>query len=75
LINLPPKKSGECDDCHVALAQREDDKEETIRKRFNTFLEKTQPLIDYYKKKNILTEVNATDNAPETLGAVMAYLK
>jgi adenylate kinase len=74
LINLPPKKSGECDDCHVKLTQREDDKEETIRKRFNTFLEKTQPLIDYYKKKNILTEVNATDNAPETLAAVMALL-
>lgn len=73
-INVPPKKEGVCDTCGGELIQREDDKEETIRKRFTTFLEKTQPLMDYYSKKGLLSEVRATDNPQETLDAVLAKL-
>lgn len=75
LINMPPKKAGVCDYCGGELIKREDDNEETIRKRFQTFLDKTQPLIDYYKKKGLLIEVNSHDNAQETFQEVMSYIK
>jgi adenylate kinase len=74
LLNLPPKQKGVCDVCGGALIQREDDKEETIRKRFATFLEKTQPLIDFYKKQNLLTEIKADDDPQKTLAVVLGYL-
>ncbi|MDR2428566.1 MAG: adenylate kinase [Candidatus Margulisbacteria bacterium] len=74
LLNLPPKQKDVCDICGGALIQREDDKEETIRKRFATFLEKTQPLIDFYQKQNLLTEIQADDDPQKTLGIVLKYL-
>jgi adenylate kinase len=75
LINLPPKKAGICDVCSGPLIQREDDKEETIRKRFSTFLEKTQPLIDYYNKKGLLIEIKAGKTPQEMLKIVLEKLK
>ncbi|GBR72356.1 adenylate kinase [Candidatus Termititenax spirochaetophilus] len=75
LINLPPKKSGICDDCGGDLIQREDDREETIRKRFATFLEKTQPLIDFYDRKKLLLPINAGNNPQETLRIALADLE
>ncbi|GBR75824.1 adenylate kinase [Candidatus Termititenax persephonae] len=74
LINLPPRQAGICDVCGGVLRQREDDKEETIRKRFATFLEKTQPLIDFYQNKNLLVEVQASDDPQVALNFVLKYL-
>lgn len=54
----PPKQNGKCDTCGGELIQREDDKEETIKKRFRVYQEQTAPLIKYYKQKGILKEVN-----------------
>lgn len=51
---VPPKKVGVCDDDGTTLIQREDDKPETIAKRYDTFLAKTSPLIEYYSKKGLL---------------------
>jgi len=53
-VSLPSKKLGICDDDGAKLIQREDDKPETIAKRYDTFLEKTSPLIEYYEKKGLL---------------------
>lgn len=53
-LTVPPKKNGVCDNDGDKLMQRDDDRLETVGKRFDTFLEKTAPLIDYYKKKGIL---------------------
>jgi len=53
-VRLSAKKPGICDDDGTALTQRDDDKAEVVAKRFDTFLEKTSPLIDYYKQKGIL---------------------
>jgi adenylate kinase len=48
-------KSGKCPNCHSSdLLQREDDKEDTVRKRQKTFLEQTSPLIDFYREKKML---------------------
>lgn len=54
----PPKKTGICDVCQKPLFQREDDKPETVRKRLKVYHEKTTPLIDYYKEKDKLININ-----------------
>lgn len=53
----PTKKPGICDRCGGQLYQRDDDKEETIRKRIQVYEEQTAPLIDYYNKSGKLVEV------------------
>jgi len=61
---LPPKSEGKCDNCNSKLIQREDDKPEAIKKRLIVYKQQTEPLIEYYKKKKILVEVNA-EQIPE----------
>lgn len=58
----PPKVAGVCDVDGTKLIQREDDKEETIRKRLEVYETQTMPLIAYYRDAKILTEIdgNAT---------------
>jgi len=58
VVNIPPKEAGVCDRCGGELYQRDDDQEETIRKRIQVYLEQTAPLLDYYKKSGQLTEVS-----------------
>jgi len=53
----PPKKEGVCDKCGGPLFQRDDDKEETIKKRLDVYQQQTAPLIDYYSKKKIMKTV------------------
>lgn len=60
LIYNPPKKPGVCDKCGGELYQRDDDKEETVRERYRVYKKNTEPLIDYYKKKGILYDVDGT---------------
>lgn len=53
-----PQKDGICDKCGSELFQRDDDKEETIKKRLEVYNAQTAPLIDYYGRKNILKSVD-----------------
>lgn len=57
--NIPPKVEGICDVCNGKLIQREDDKPESIKKRLDVYKEQTAPLIDYYKEKGLLAEIDA----------------
>lgn len=56
----PPKQEGICDVCGKELVQREDDKEETVKKRLNVYHEQTQPLIDYYSNQGVLVDIDGT---------------
>lgn len=58
--NMPPKAEGVCDTCGEHLVLREDDKPETVQKRLEVYHEQTQPLIDYYEKKDALLTVDGT---------------
>lgn len=60
----PPKVVGIDDQTGEALIQREDDVPHVVKKRFETFLEKTQPLFDFYRKRKIFFEVDAP-SSPE----------
>ena len=69
-----PKKEGICDKCGGTLFQRDDDKEETIKKRLEVYSSQTAPLIDYYKNKGILKTVKGTGNIDEIFRSVLNAL-
>ncbi len=54
----PPKESGICDEDGGELYQREDDKPETVRQRLAVYQAQTSPLIEFYRARGILHEVN-----------------
>lgn len=56
----PTKIENVCDVCSGETVLREDDKPETVNRRLEIYHKQTQPLIDYYKKQNILIEVDGT---------------
>jgi adenylate kinase len=55
-----PKRAGVCDACGGALAQREDDREDVIRKRLVVYGQQTAPLAAWYAKKGLLREVDGS---------------
>ncbi|MCM8765883.1 MAG: adenylate kinase [Candidatus Omnitrophica bacterium] len=65
LKNMPPKEEGVCDKCGGELSQREDDQEETVRKRIDVYLKQTAELIEFYKSKGILRTLDANRDAQE----------
>src|SRR5574338_198249 len=56
----PPKVAGVCDVDGTALIQRDDDKAETVERRIRVYMEQTSPLIEYYRQKGLLVEVDGT---------------
>lgn len=70
----PPKNAGICDKCGGELYQRDDDKEDTVVKRLKEYEEKTQPLVDYYKKQNILKTVNGSRTVEEVFEDISKIL-
>jgi adenylate kinase len=65
LEHHPPKKDEVCDVDGEPLEQREDDREETIRKRQQVYREQTAPLIDYYDERDILHRFDGTRSPTE----------
>lgn len=58
----PPKQEGVCDKCGSPVVQREDETEEAISHRLETYNEKTAPLIGFYEKEGLLVNINATSS-------------
>jgi adenylate kinase len=56
----PPIIEGKCDVCGSDIIQRKDDEENTVRNRLEIYDKQTQPLINYYKDKNLLSVVDGT---------------
>ena len=61
--DLPPTVKGVCDSCGGALFQREDDSEETIKKRLAVYKKETQPLLSFYEQKGILKMISILPNS------------
>ena len=64
---MKPQKEGVCDSCASPLIARPDDAEEAIKKRLDAYNKQTQPLIDYYKNKDLLTCIDARPSTAEIL--------
>ena len=71
---VPPKQEGRCDECGAALVQRSDDKRETVESRLMVYEEQTSPLIDYYKEKDVLAELDGTGSVEDVQGRLLALL-
>lgn len=69
--NPPKKEAGKCDLCGSPLIQRSDDTPEAISRRLELYHKDTQPLIDFYRDKGILVEVNG-DQSIEQVEADIA---
>lgn len=74
LVYQPPKEEGKCDYCGGELYQRDDDKEETVRDRYNVYREQTEPLIEYYSKQDLVKNVDGTKDIDEVTKDVMDIL-
>jgi len=61
IANKPAKNPGICDHCGGEIYQRDDDTEETVRKRLEVYQEQTEPLIDYYRKCGKLKTFNGEE--------------
>ena len=58
----PPTEDGKCKKCGSPVVQRDDETEEAIKKRLDTYNEKTAPLIDFYRNEGILLSIAATSS-------------
>ncbi len=58
LTNMPPKSQGRCDSCSGELNQRKDDNPETIKKRWQVFVDEGKNILDFYKHKGKLASVD-----------------
>ncbi len=65
LVNMPPKKDSLCDRCAVALFQRPDDNEETVRNRLRVYLKESQAVLDHYKRQGKLEDVSGDLDAED----------
>lgn len=71
----PPKVDGVCDECSGELYQRDDDREETMRKRLEVYEQQTSPLIAYYKDKSVLRSVEGIGSIEEIQQMIVSILQ
>jgi len=71
----PPKQEGVCDKCGGELFQRDDDREETIRKRLDVYEAQTAPLIAYYRNRGILKAIPGVGTIQEIFSKVCDTLE
>jgi adenylate kinase len=70
----PAKETGRCDRCSGELYQRDDDREEMIGARLNVYEKQTAPLVDYYKTKGLLREIDGTGEVEEVQDRIVEAL-
>lgn len=75
IVFNPTKAEGVCDSCGGQLILRDDDKPETVKNRLKVYHEQTQPLIEYYTKKNILKSVDGTQDMSKVFDSIVAILE
>jgi len=70
----PPRQAGRCDRDGTALVQRDDDREETVRRRLEEYSAKTEPLKRYYREKGLVAEVGGVGSPESILAATRKAL-
>ncbi|WP_197024139.1 adenylate kinase [Nocardiopsis sp. CNT312] len=70
-----PAVEGVCDTDGVALYQRQDDREDTIRHRLEVYRKQTAPLVDFYASQGLLSAISATGSVGEVTARAKAAIK
>ena len=73
--NMTPKIESVCDDCGGKLYQRSDDNLESFQTRYQTYLEKTEPIIEHYRKQGVLKEVDGDDTVENIFNKIDEIIK
>ena len=71
----PPKVAGKCDIDGSDLYQREDDKAETVARRINVYFDQTAPLVNYYRVRNKLVEIDGTQSIENVTNSLLSAIK
>jgi len=70
----PPKTPGKCDLDGSELYEREDDKADTVRRRIRVYLDQTSPLIEFYRSKGKLIEIDGARSIDEVTASLLAAI-
>ena len=73
-VSNPPKINGICDVCGAKLIHRQDDTEETVRKRLEVYHKQTEPLVKFYEEKGVLVRVQSRKNIKDTTAKMFEVL-
>lgn len=73
--NQPPKQAGVCDNCGSQLYQREDDRPEVVRTRLEVNLKNLEPLLEHYRRRGKLLEVNGERPVDEITQDILRLLQ
>ncbi len=73
--NNSPQVESICDQCGGKLYQRSDDNLEAFETRYQMYEEKTQPIIEYYKKQNALVEIDGNDSVENVFAKIDKIIK
>lgn len=71
----PPKTAGVCDQDGTKLIQRDDDKAETVERRIRVYMDQTSPLIEYYRQKDLLVEVDGRNSIEDVSKEILTAIK
>jgi len=71
----PPKTDSRCDRCQGEVVQRDDDREETIRRRIAEYTARTEPLVEYYRNRGLLRRVAAAGEIEEVFSRICQALE
>jgi len=74
MIANPPKEDEKCDTCGEKLIQRDDDREEVIRDRIRVYRQHTEPIIEFYRSRNSLVEVDGSGTIEEVFSRLEELL-
>ena len=74
IVYRPSVKEAVCDRCGGELYQREDDHEETVRERLEVYHRQTRPLIEYYRDRDLYTEINGAQTTDAVFRDVVVSL-
>ncbi len=75
LENQPPAKDNVCDRCGAEVIARPDDTEEAVRKRLESFRKQTTPVVDFYKSKSVLKQVDGIGPVDQVFERINQTLK
>lgn len=75
IYTMPSKKGDICEECGGSLYQRKDDNDESIKVRYQTFLNQTRAAVDYYKKQNILVNIKGDNSLDKVYPLIKEVLK
>lgn len=74
-VDFPPRKKGICNACGGKLVKRSDDKPALIKKRLKVYHEKTEPLLEYYKPRDITVSIDASRPAAEVFDRMLVAVR